>query len=125
MNNNFDAYLSNGNITLFCGTHTNSFKNDILHSTLYADLLATRGGNDQEVWWQTYTQTLNRFGWTVNSREVRYLEFHNSHLFNIVAESTGSALSKKEQQTLSSVLSELETMPENSSAIFLYWDSHF
>ncbi|MFJ2692010.1 hypothetical protein [Pseudomonas sp. NPDC087336] len=115
--NNFDAYLTNGKITLFCGMHTNSFKNDILHATLYADLLATRGGNDQEVWWQTYTQTLNRFGCTLNSREVRRLEFHNTRLFNIVVESTESALSENEQQALSSVFSELGTLPANSLAI--------
>lgn len=115
--NNLDTYLVNGNITLFCGKHTNSFKNDILHSTLYADLLATRGGNNQEVQWQTYTQTLNKFSWAVTSREFQHLEFQNTRLLNIVVDSTGSALSEKEQQALSSVFSELVTLPENSSTI--------
>ncbi|EJN28731.1 hypothetical protein PMI35_02945 [Pseudomonas sp. GM78] len=113
----YDAYLTNGNITLFCGTHTDSFKNDILQSTLYANLLATRADNNQEVWWQTYTQTLSKLGYPLNSREVQQLEFHNTRLFNIVVQGTGSALSAKEQQALSSVFSELEKLPENSSAI--------
>lgn len=115
--NNLDAYLSNGNIILFCGMHSDSFKNDILHSTLYASLLATRAGKDQEAWWQTYTQTLNRFGWTLNSREVRHLDFRAARLSSIVIECTGNALSEKEEQALLSFFSDLGTLPANASAI--------
>lgn len=118
MNKNIhDAYLTNGSITLFSGVHTDSFKNDILHSTLYANLLATRGGNDQEVWWQSYTKTLNDLYYPLISREVQHLKFYKKRLLNIVAQGAGSALSEKEQQALSSVFSELETLPADSSAI--------
>ena len=114
---NYDAYLSNGSLILFCGKHTDCFKNDVLHSTLYANLTATITSNDHELWWQTYTRNLNRMEYPLNSREVRQLEFNNSHLLNIVIESTGSALPEKEQQALSSVFSYLRKQPEDSSAI--------
>jgi hypothetical protein len=113
---NIDIYLINGNITLFIGAHADNFKNDILHSTLYANLLATREGNDQEMWWQTYTHTLNKFDYTLNSRAVRRLEFHKARLLNIAVQGMGSILSEKEQQALSSVFSELETLAADSSA---------
>jgi len=115
--NNLDAYLSNGNIILFCGIHSDSFKNDILHSTLYASLLATRAGQDQEAWWQTYTQTLNRFGWTQNSREVRHLDFRAARLSSIVIECTGNSLSEKEEQALLGFFSDLDTLPADALTI--------
>ncbi len=113
----YDAYLSNGSIILFCGIHTDCFKSDVLHSTLYANLISTMTGNDHESWWQNYTRNLNKMEYPLNSREVRQLEFRNNRLFNIIIESMGSALPEKEQQALSSIFSYLGKQPEDSSAI--------
>lgn len=117
MNKDLDAYLSSGCILLFCGAHSASFKSDILHATLYANLLATMGGNDQEGRWRTYTQTLNKFGFPLNNREARRVEFDNNRLLDIVVQSAVSALKENEQHALSSVFSELGALPANSSAI--------
>lgn len=118
MNKNIiDICLINGNITIFCGMHTDTFKNDVLNSTLYSQLLATRGGNEREAWWSTYSQTLNRFGWTLDSRGIKRLEFHNASLFDIALEGTESYLPIQEQQALAGAFSELKKLPENSLII--------
>jgi hypothetical protein len=52
----FDVYLVNGNITIFCGAHSESFKNDILDSSLFATLETAKQSKAQELSWSTYTE---------------------------------------------------------------------
>ncbi|KJZ47530.1 hypothetical protein [Pseudomonas fluorescens] len=112
-----DTWLVNGNITIFCGSHTDSFKKDILASSLLGELVAEKKSKNREVSWPTYTDTVQKIGWTVNSRANQQLEFENSNLLNIVEQSAGSALPQDERQALANALAQLVNLQSDSPAI--------
>jgi len=111
-----DTWLINGNITIFCGSHTDSFKKDILASSLLGELVAAQKSKTREVSWPTYIDTVQKIAWTVNSRETQQLEFENSSLLNIVEQSAGSALPQNERQALANALVQLVNLQSDSPA---------
>jgi hypothetical protein len=112
-----DIYLVSGNITLFCGSHTEQFKSDILNSSLYAELLAARKSNDRDLSWTTYSDTLTKLKWVINSRVAERSEFNNSSLLELVTESADSYLPAYEHQAIVDAFSTLKELPADSLAI--------
>jgi len=113
----FDTYLVNGNITIFCGTHTDMFKHDILNSSLYAELVATQRRGDREALWLTYTDIVSKFKWVINSRETQGTVFSNSSLLKLLTQSAGSALPPAEQQIVANAFSRIKKLERGSLAI--------
>ena len=111
-----DTWLVNGNIMIFCGPHTDSFKKDILASSLLAELVAVKNSH-RTASWRTYTDTVIKTGWIVNSRATQQLEFENSSLLNVVEQSAGGALPQDERQTLAITLAHMVNLPSDSPAI--------
>jgi len=111
-----DTWLINGNITIFCGSHTDSFKKDILASSLLGELVAAQKSKTREVSWPTYIDTVQKIFWTVNSRATQQLEFENSSLLSIVEQSAGSALPQNERQALANALVQLVNLQSDSPA---------
>ena len=111
-----DIYLVNGNITIFYGSHTDSFKKDILVSSLLGELVASKESDNRELSWPTYTGTVQKIGWTTHNRETQQLKFENSSLFNIVEQCTKSALSQNERQVLTNALEQLARLQPDSPA---------
>jgi len=112
-----DIYIVNGNITIFCGSHTDSFKKDILASSLYCELVAAKESRNREVSWSTYTATVQKIGWTVNSRATQQLAFENSSLLTVIEQSTESALPQDERQALTHAFAQLIKLEPDSPAI--------
>ena len=112
-----DTWLVNGNIMIFCGPHTDSFKKDILASSLLAELVAEQKNSHRATSWSTYTDTVIKIGWIVNSRATQHLEFENRNLLNVVEQSAGSALPQNERQALAIALAQLANLPSDSPAI--------
>jgi hypothetical protein len=118
MNNNiYDIYLVNGNITIFCGTHSNNFKSDILNSSLLAELLAAKQSNDRDLSWNTYTDTIRKTGWITNGRATQRIEFNNASLLNLAQETANSELPGYEQQALINAFAKLKKLPPDSLAV--------
>ena len=113
----FDLYLVNGNITIFCGIHTDKFKNDILNSSLYAELLATQRRGDREALWLTYTELVSQFKWVINSRETQRTVFDNSSLLKRLTQSAGSALPHNEQPIVTTAFSRIKKLERDSLII--------
>ena len=113
----FDIYLLSGNLTIFCGAHADDFKSDILHCSLYAELVAAQGENDRQMLWSTYTKTVSRFGWTIKSKEIQRVEFANTSLLNVIKQNNESALPEDALQVLSQAFSSLQKLDSNCSAI--------
>ena len=111
-----DIYLVNGNITIFYGSHTDSFKKDILVSSLLGELVASKKSDNRELSWPTYTGTVQNIGWTIHNRETQQLKFENSSLFNIVEQCTKSALSQDERQALTNAFEQLARLQPDSPA---------
>jgi len=112
-----DTWLVNGNIMIFCGPHTDSFKKDILASSLLAELVAEQKNSHRAISWTTYTDTVIKTGWIVNSRATQHLEFENINLLNVVEQSAESALPQNERQALAIALTQLVNFPSDSPAI--------
>jgi len=111
-----DTWLVNGNIMIFCGPHTDSFKKDILASSLLAELVAVKNSHHTASW-LTYTDTVIKTGWIVNSRATQQLEFENSSLLNVVEQSAEGALPQDERQTLAITMAQMVNLPSDSPAI--------
>lgn len=113
----FDTYLVNGNITIFCGIHTDKFKSDILNSSLYAELVATQRRGDREALWITYTDIVSKFKWVINSRETQRRAFDNSSLLKLLTQSAGAALPQDEQHIVANAFSQIKKLERGSLAI--------
>jgi deoxyxylulose-5-phosphate synthase len=111
-----DIWLTNGNITIFCGSHTDSFKKDILASSLLSELVATQKSRNREASWLTYTTTVQKICWVINSRATQQLKFENSNILNIVERSTGNALPQDERQALTNAFAQLARLQPDSPA---------
>ncbi|WP_408599611.1 hypothetical protein [Pseudomonas sp. PLMAX] len=109
-----DIYIVNGNITIFCGTHSDRFKNDILNSSLFSALVAAKPGTDREKSWSTYTDTLGKLFWVVNSRNTQRLEFKNKSLLDIVDQGADGDLPNLERQALADAFSALTKLQSDS-----------
>jgi hypothetical protein len=112
-----DTWLVNGNITIFYGLHTDSFKKDILASSLLGELVAAQKSTNRETSWPTYKNTVQKIGWTVNSQATQQLEFKHRSLFNIIEQSAGSALPQDERQALAFAFAQLAKLQPDSPAI--------
>ncbi|QXH62549.1 hypothetical protein [Pseudomonas azerbaijanorientalis] len=112
-----DIHLVSGNITVFCGPHTQQFKSDVLNSSLYVELLAARASNDRDISWTTYSNTLTKLGWVINSRVPERSEFNKSSLLGLVTESIDSYLPAYDHQALVDAFSKLTALPADSLAV--------
>lgn len=113
----FDTYLVNGNITIFCGIHTDTFKSDILNSSLYAELVAKQRRGDREALWITYSDIVSKFKWIINSRETQSTVFDNSSLLKLLTQSAGAALPQVEQHIVANAFSRIKKLERGSLAI--------
>lgn len=117
MTTRFDTWLVNGNITIFCGSHTDSFKKDILASQLLGELIANKKSNNRETSWPTYKETLQKTGWITNSQSSRRLDFNRISFVKVATQSAGDALTLDERQALTSAMAQLASLPPASVAM--------
>lgn len=97
----FDIHLVNGNITVFCGAHADSFKRDILNSSLLGELATiSRPSDSRDTLWSGYVDTVSKIGWITKSRELKRQEFSSKSLLRLIESSTPNALAKEEIQAL-------------------------
>lgn len=112
-----DLYLVSGNIALFCGSHADDFKNDILYSSLFGQLVAENPDNKPTLSWATYTETLSNIGWITRNRGSQHFKSDTSSLFTIIEQTAGHTLSDYERQALANAFSELRKFPRDSLPI--------
>lgn len=113
-----DIYLINGNITIFCGSHAEDFKKDILTSSLLAELTtASKQPRNPNLLWSGYVDIVSKIGWITKSREFKRDEFCTTSLLKIVASNAGNPLEKEEKQILLNAFSYLKKSPTQSPVI--------
>lgn len=113
----FDCYLLNGNITIFCGMHTEASKQDILHSNLYAALVTSQGSNSPEAKWIKYRDTISKLSWTINSQANKRVEFDKTSLIKLITLSDESALPPEELRIVGKAFSHMKSLGHNSSTL--------
>lgn len=112
-----DTYLTNGNITIFLGEHTKQFKDDILHTHLYAQLFAAMRGTDKNTTWSAYEQMVSNLYWITKSTEQRTIDFRNTSLLSIVQQNVRPALQEDDMHAIAITFSGLKKIPADSEII--------
>lgn len=113
----FDIYIISGNITIFCGAHAESFKLDILHACLFAELMAAKQSNARDVSWTTYKATLSKLSWITKSRTIQHTDFNKKSLLSLVEQNLESTLPTHEQLVIADALSGIVKLPINSLVV--------
>jgi hypothetical protein len=108
-----DLYILNGNITLFLGTHSGQFKEDILHSNLLGQLLADETPG---TWFSTYTNALGRAYWALNNIKISLHKKKPSSLLDIFSTALTDTLQKEQLQQLSKSLSVIAQLSNDAAA---------
>lgn len=114
----FDTYLINGNITVFCGSHAEQLKKDILNSSLLGELASLSNRSDsREMLWSDYVESVGKIGWITKSRELKRQEFSTKSLWRIIDSSVGGSLTKEEKHALLHAFLQLKKPGSQSPAI--------
>ncbi|NUU34127.1 hypothetical protein [Pseudomonas sp. C2B4] len=108
-----DLYILNGNITLFLGTHSAQFKEDILHSSLLGQLLADEM---PDAWLSTYTNAMGRTYWALNNIKISLHKKKPASLLDISSTALTDILQREQLQQLSTSLSAIAQLPDDSHA---------
>ncbi len=119
----FDCYLLNGNITIFCGTHSEASKQDILNSSLYAALVTSQRRSDPEENWDKYRDTVSKLHWTINSRENKRVDFDKCSMIQLIARSAENALPPEELNIVSNALFHMKSIGDDSPVLEMFLES--
>lgn len=108
-----DIYIVDGNITLFLGSHSEQFKEDVLHSSLLASLLAD---DTSKTWLSSYTTNLGRIFWELNKIGNSSHPKATTSLLKIATNSLSTKLQEKQLQQLKKALYTVMQLPSESPA---------
>ena len=112
-----DIYIVDGNITLFLGSHSETFKQDILYSSLLANLLSNSHSIASAEWLSAYKKTLSTLFWVTKSTGNQLLKKQPASIIKIATPTLSSLLSATELKQLSDAFGTLKSLPEDSDAL--------
>jgi hypothetical protein len=108
-----DIYIVDGHITLFLGLHPEQFKENILHASLLASLIAN---GTAERWLSSYTTSLGRLFWESGKFKNSRRPKSPSSVLKIATNALSEELSEKQLQQLKTALSIVTQLPSESPA---------
>ena len=108
-----DIYFVDGNITLFLGSHSEQFKEDVLHSTLLATLIAD---DASRTWLSSYTTSLGRIYWELNQISNSSRPKATVSLLNIATNRLSKELQEDQLKQLKKALSTVMQLSSESPA---------
>lgn len=111
-----DTYIVDGNITLFCGFHSENFKKDILHSSLLGQLVANTHTHPN-TWFTYYRNTLGKLFWNLKSLGNSSIKNEPSSILSLAQTGLSETLRKKHLQQLADAFSIIKQLPGDSPAI--------
>jgi hypothetical protein len=112
-----DIYIVNGNITLFCGSHSENFKRDILHSSLLGQLVADTHNTHPNTWFASYRKTLGNLFWNLKSFNNKIIKNEPSSILSLAKTGLSGTLQKGQLQQLTDTFSIIKQLPDDSPAI--------
>jgi len=117
-NSIMDAYIVDGNITLFFGSHSNSFKQDILNSSLLGHLAAnTKNEIASDVWFASYRKILGSIFWTTKSHANQNQVVKSASLLKIAKLSLASYLTPAQLVQLAECITFIGKLPKDSGIL--------
>lgn len=115
-----DIYIIDGNITLFCGSHSEDFKKDILHSSLLGQLVAntsTINNTHPNTWFTSYRKTLGNLFWNLKGLGNNNIKNEPSSILSLAQTGLSRTLKKEQLQQLADAFSIIKQLPDDSLAI--------
>lgn len=112
-----DIYVVDGNITIFCGSHSNEFKSDILHSSLYSQLVANTESSAPATRYNFYKNLLEKLHWQTDKLENNSTKNIQSSIFSIAEFALSSTVQQNELQQLAMAFSAINKLPGDSPVI--------
>ena len=120
-------YVNNGSLVSFASSLTGQQKQDVLDSTLLAQLAANKKHNradDFKNWYNFYTKVMSNVGWVV--QDFKFNDYHSSQaefkLSQVTLEIL-SALVGGEAEILAVVKSTLDGLAKSTKGVTLFSDS--
>ena len=114
-----DTYIVDGNITLFCGSHSENFKRDILYSSLLGQLVAntSTANNIPSTWFASYRKTLGHLFWNLKSLGNNSIANEPSSILSLAQTGLLGVLQREQLQQLSNAFTLIKQLPDDSPAI--------
>lgn len=113
---NSNTYIVNGNIVIFIGTHTNAYKEDILHACLFANLTSNIYSFAASDWFKAYNKTLSNLYWSTQSLSNKNIKKQPISLLKSF-QLAESPLTLQETQNVREQLSIIMQLADNSAAL--------
>ncbi|HEF4761842.1 TPA: hypothetical protein SAN82_004300 [Pseudomonas putida] len=108
-----DTYISDGNITLFFGSHSCTFKEDILYSSLLGQLSSNVKSTTADSWLHLYKKTLGSIFWTTKSDTIQTPSVKSASLLKLAKLCLQNYLSATEIDLLTQSLSNIKQLPSD------------
>lgn len=114
--NKSEVYVVDGNITIFLGSHSETLKQDILHSSLLAHLVTSSSAAlDDRL--SPYRKFLGSIFWTTKNNGIQTLKKQPASLLTLVELALQDFLSTSQKAQISECLTSIKHLPDQSSAI--------
>lgn len=113
-----DTYIVDGNITLFFGSHTDCFKQDILNSSLLGQLVANKQNIiSSDSWFSSYRKILGSLFWTTKSHSSQNVTVKSASLVKLAKLGLTSYLSPAQLTQLAECISHISKLPKDSEIL--------
>lgn len=110
-----DIYVVDGNITIFCGSHSDTFKSDVLHSSLYSLLVSNTETHVPESWFNGYKMLLEKIYWETETFKNSQTKSSAPSIFSIIEPALASTLQQSELQQIATAFSVIKQLPDDSA----------
>lgn len=112
-----DTYIVDGNITIFLGSHSETFKQDILHSSLLGHLISNAQSIASDAWLISYKKTLGTLFWVTKSTASQQLKKQSASILKFAKPTLSNHLSVAELTQLTDALGTIKKLPKDSDAL--------
>lgn len=112
-----DIYIIDGNITLFFGTHSEVFKQDIVYSSLLGNLVSNTHDIASDAWLNSYRNNLGKLFWATKSNANQKLKKQSASILKLAKPTVAPHLSAEELHQLADALHTIKNLPEDSAAL--------
>lgn len=112
-----DTYIVDGNITVFLGQHSETFKQDILYSSLLGSLVSNAHDIASNTWINNYQKTLGNLFWTTQRISTESPGAQSASILTFVEPILARHTSKAEIQRVIDAFDTVKKLPEDSEAL--------
>lgn len=112
-----DTYIVDGNITIFLGSHSETFKQGILYSSLLGHLVSNSHSIASDAWMSSYMRTMGTLSWVTKSTAQRLKKKQSASILKFAVPALSGHLSTAELEELTDALGIIKNLPKDSDAI--------